>query len=138
MKHIIFYLILITAVVGCSNDEKANQSIVPDMHTSKNALDVTGTYSGITPCASCEGIDTQIMLTDSTYTFTMTYLGEDEPNHFQESGTYHWNEAGNSIIMNDKEMPNQFFVGENVLIYLDQNGERITGTLADKYVLHKQ
>ena len=37
---------------------------VPDMHNAQNALDWNGTYQGLLPCASCEGIATELVLND--------------------------------------------------------------------------
>jgi NlpE N-terminal domain len=36
-----------------------------------------------------------------------------------------------------KNKPNEYFVGENKLIQLDIDGNKITGSLADKYILKK-
>jgi copper homeostasis protein (lipoprotein) len=65
------------------------------------------------------------------------YLGQDG-RVFEEKGLYSWNKEGNTITLNGiKNSPNQYFIGENKLIQLDANGNRITGTLSDKYVLLK-
>lgn len=138
MRPFLFVLVMVFGTFACSSEKRSHPQDVTDMHTSQISLDVTGTYSGILPCASCEGIETAIVLTDSTYELSMIYLGEEEPNRFEQTGSYSWNEAGNTITLEKKDPPNQYFVGENVLIHLDQKGERITGDLADSYRLQKQ
>lgn len=138
MKLTILSFLALFFLIGCSEEKEPKQTTPPDMHTSQLALDVAGTYTGVLPCASCEGIETSITLTDSTYDLNMVYLGEDEPNTFKESGTYSWNEDGSTITLNNEESPNQYFVGENVLFHLNQDGERVTGELAEFYRLEKK
>jgi uncharacterized lipoprotein NlpE involved in copper resistance len=37
-----------------------------------------------------------------------------------------------------KDSPNRYLVGENTLTQLDMEGNKITGNMADQYVLKKQ
>jgi len=107
-------------------------------HTSTNSLDWEGTYQGVLPCADCEGIDTTIILDRQMSCRMQTrYLGKDDT-LFQRSGNFSWNDAGNTIVMtNTENAPAHYFVGENVLIQLDMNGNRIQGSLAEQYILTK-
>jgi uncharacterized lipoprotein NlpE involved in copper resistance len=131
-------ILFITLIYGCSEEKSKNTDLAAaDKHTSQNSLDWQGTYFGILPCASCEGIETQITLSDSTYKLSLSYLGEDTSGSFTQTDFFRWNEAGNTITLDNREAPNQYFVGENKLIHLNQNGERITGDLARKYHLSK-
>jgi uncharacterized lipoprotein NlpE involved in copper resistance len=102
------------------------------------SLDWQGTYRGTVPCADCEGIETSITLNhDLTYTVKTKYLGKDEK-VFEQRGTFAWNEAGSAIVLDDASGdPNRYLVGENALFQLDGEGNRITGDLAEKYVLRK-
>ena len=113
-------------------------STVSDEHNSQNSLDYLGMYKGVLPCADCNGISTNIILNkDLSYEIITVYLGKREKIH-REKGTFTWNKDGNTIILNEiKNAPNQYFVGENTLIQLDMEGKRITGELANKYVLVK-
>ena len=113
-------------------------STVSDEHNSQNSLDYLGMYKGVLPCADCNGISTNIILSkDLSYEIITVYLGKREKIH-REKGTFTWNKEGNTIILNEiKNAPNQYFVGENTLIQLDMEGKRITGELANKYVLVK-
>lgn len=114
-------------------------SVLPDSHTSQNSLDWQGTYSGVMPCASCEGIATSLEINeDLTYQLTMIYLGEDEPNKVERSGNFSWNEAGNIITLDNEDNPSQYFVGENYIAMLDMDGNRVPGELADHYILRKE
>ena len=57
----------------------------------------------------------------------------------EKTGTLTWNAAGNTVILAGIEnAPNQYFVGENAVTQLDMAGNKITGQLAEKYMLAKQ
>lgn len=111
---------------------------ITDTHNAKNSLDWNGTYKGTTPCADCEGIETEITLNkDLTYSIKTKYLDK-APKVFEEKGKFTWDTTGSKIVMeNVKDRPSQFFVGENTLTMLDMDGNKITGDLASKYILKK-
>lgn len=114
-------------------------SIATDTHNSQNALDWQGTYKGMTPCADCEGIETEVILNeDFTFVIKTKYLGKEEQNISEEKGVFTWNASGSIISLKGlNRMPNQYKVGENTLTQLDLEGKVITGLLADKYILKK-
>ncbi|GGD28598.1 copper resistance protein NlpE N-terminal domain-containing protein [Flavobacterium orientale] len=146
-----FYFIatLVVIMISCAKKEKAQDSaeevsdsmevVKPDMHTAKTSLDYMGHYSGVTPCADCEGIETSISLEDEkNYVLKTKYLGKKDAKVYEQRGVYSWNEAGNTIILEGIENgPTHYFVGENTLTQLDLEGNKIEGNLADKYVLTK-
>lgn len=75
---------------------------------------------------------------DLTFKKSSRYLGKNNKKVFISEGNFEWNKAGTVILMKQlKEEPNQYFVGENKLIQLDMEGNKITGILADKYELIK-
>ena len=102
--------------------------------TSQNALDWNGTYQGIIPCASCEGIETRLSLSlDGSYALATTYLGkENQP--AVTKGTFKWDDTGSKIQL---DSGSQYQVGENQLFLLDIDGNRINGELAEHYRLQK-
>lgn len=66
---------------------------------------------------------------------TRTYEGKSaEP--FKSTGKFNW-DANGSTIQLEGEKPGRFQVGENQLFQLDAEGKRITGDLADSYILKK-
>ncbi|BFL84855.1 copper resistance protein NlpE [Shewanella baltica] len=108
---------------------------VPVGDTSQNSLDWAGSYEGVLPCASCEGIQTLITLqSDNSFVQETVYLGKDEK-IFKLMGKAAWDEKGQKITLEDGT---QYLVGENQLIMLDTEGQRITGDLAANYVLKKK
>ncbi|MCS6237809.1 copper resistance protein NlpE [Shewanella baltica] len=108
---------------------------VPVGDTSQNSLDWAGSYEGVLPCASCEGIQTLITLqSDNSFVQETVYLGQDEK-ILKLMGKAAWDEKGQKITLEDGT---QYLVGENQLIMLDTEGQRITGDLAANYVLKKK
>ncbi len=144
MKKIFVVTILgLFLIVSCESKKEEvveNQSeVVADEHNAKNSLDYLGIYKGTLPCADCEGIETEIILSkDETYVKKTKYLGKDEK-VFEELGDFTWQEDGNTMSLEgiDTE-PTLYFVSENKLIQLDQEGNRIEGNLAKNYELLKQ
>jgi len=114
--------------------------VAANADNSKNSLDWEGTYSGVVPCADCQGIFTKITLnTDNTFSIQTEYQGKEGSAETIE-GTFEWNEAGGNITMNglsERSMPSVYKVGENKLIQLDMEGNVITGDLASNYELTK-
>lgn len=151
-KHLIpFTLIaLVLALGSCKPEKKAEKPAVseeaveaseaapPDAHTSRNALDWNGVYQGVIPCADCEGIKTRLTLMKSgEFSRTTTYLGKEETGR-TESGTFQWNDAGSVVTLDLGDGQTQRYqVGENQLFHLDLEGNRITGDLAENYILVK-
>lgn len=154
MKKKIILPALVFALISCGNNttEKSNASSgdtltteqnntvenAPDIHTSQNALDYGGTYEGTIPCADCSGIEVLITLDyQGNYTKKMTYSGKEPDNVFSTKGTYKWDNEGRKITLSGENDPEIYQVGENRLIMLDKNGDKITGEHADMYVLQQ-
>jgi heat shock protein HslJ len=110
-----------------------------DHHNAVSSLDWDGSYKGTLPCADCEGIATEITLgKDLSYSIKTTYIGK-AAKPTEEKGNFGWDGAGNTITLKGiANRPNQYFVGENYLAQMDMGGKRITGDLAEKYILAKQ
>lgn len=124
---------------GCKSDKKeSEENYIIDMHTSENALDWAGAYKGILPCADCEGIETVLELNNNkTYLLQTRYLGVGDEKQIEEKGTFVWDKSGKKIQLSNKQAPNQYKIGEDVIWHLDLNGEIITGDLAVYYILRK-
>jgi len=111
------------------------------MHTSQLSLDWQGVYTGILPCADCEGIRTTIRLNDDlTFTMRQQFIGK-SAEIYEQTGKFRWNDDGNSITLvpetNVPTMPLVYGVGEGFLLQYNQKGERITGNLAAMHRLEK-
>jgi heat shock protein HslJ len=123
---------------ACKTGSKNTSSSLPAADNSMVSVDWPGTYYGILPCADCEGIETVLTLNkDLTYILKKKYGGKDDASVHETKGSFTWNKEGSKVTLKG-ENPGQYLVGENQLFQLDQNGNRITGSLADKYRLARQ
>lgn len=135
ISRIVLGALAIVAVMGSCKCVQTSQG-----DNSQNALDWAGVYSGVVPCASCPGIQTVIKLnSDLTYRLEATYIDQ-EGAPLVKTGKFEWNEKGHSITLlgfEKGEGSNRYQVGENRLIQLDLEGNKVSGALADQYVLNK-
>ncbi len=149
-KTSLFITLLVIALMSCTNKSNKqtdeNQDTIPidqsmiDSHTSEMSLDWAGVYTGVMPCADCEGIETIIELKDNhTYVAHYNYLGKPgDDNKFTNEGTFTWDILGNTITLQSDNQTSQYKVGENHIILLGADGEVNTGELADYYILKKE
>ncbi|MCL6259853.1 copper resistance protein NlpE [Aquiflexum sp. TKW24L] len=146
---VVALLIATYMLQGCQSKTNQNELVVDDSvfeqdevideHNAQNSLDFLGIYKGVLPCADCEGIETIIELgSGNSYSKKIMYLGIENQTMVEISGTFTWNDAGNTVTLINEGTPNQYFVGENVLFHLDLDGNRITGDLEKNYKLIKQ
>lgn len=147
LHSILVLAVLITAVLSCNSNKEVHETEIMEELTPSNlpladnsmtSLDWNGVYKGVTPCADCEGIETTITLkSDGTFKRMLKYLGK-EDNIFVDEGEFKWNDEGSKVTLKGKEGTAQMYqVGENALFHLDQEGNRITGDLANMYRLEK-
>ncbi|MFA5498863.1 MAG: copper resistance protein NlpE [Candidatus Cloacimonadia bacterium] len=136
-------LVFFVLTVGCMSKKEVKEEndvyeVIVDGSTARNSLDYWGTYEGITPCADCEGIETTILLNqEGFYTRTMKYLGKGDDNVFIETGEYYWEDDEFTIRLETDDTPSYIWVSENSITLLDGDKNKITGNLADFYVLRK-
>ncbi|UOO82293.1 copper resistance protein NlpE [Uruburuella testudinis] len=137
MKNLTAALAASLALAACATPAPAEIAThtAPEHHNARTALDWAGTYQGTLPCASCSGIRTTLTLQDNgRYRLHEAYL--DNPQSvFDSNGTFSWNAQGDSITLFGDGR--RYFVAENHIIALSRDGSRITGELADAYILQK-
>lgn len=137
------FLLVLFVFTSCKSAKQKNTLSALEVsefsggHNSMNALDWSGTYTGVIPCADCEGIKTTIILnSDLTYELHEQYLGK-STSVLKTQGSFKWGAQGQRIILSDVTR-HPYFVGENVLIKLDNSGHVIAGDLSKNYTLQKQ
>ncbi|WP_290610404.1 META domain-containing protein [Arsukibacterium sp. UBA3155] len=137
---------LLTALLLSACQPESKPASLPDSapaqqlasaDNSRTAVDWPGSYQGVIPCADCSGIKLTLQLqADQQYQLSRYYQERaDEPE--QTSGRFEWSDDGSSIQLDDAD-GSRFLVGENRLLLLDQQGQRIGGELAAQYWLDKQ
>lgn len=137
MRHFFLPAVwLAIALVACKPAAKPEAAPAADDRPS-----LAGLYQGITPCTDCAGIETSLGLSDGmVFTLELKYSGKEPPEVIQQSGRYRWSDAGDMIVLggiDSTRLPTRFLVDGERLIQLDPSGNRITGDLADKYILSK-
>jgi len=125
---------------GRSKNENAEHFGAMGCGTSQNALDWSGVYTAVLPCADCEGIQTTIVLnSNNTFELRTKYLGR-SAEEFVQQGDFVWNEMGNIITLLGVDatvMPTQYLVGETRLFQLDMDGNRMPSDVEARYTLEK-
>ncbi len=109
-----------------------------DMHTAKIALDYVGVYKGVLPTES--GMEAEVTIElkdDGTYFYSVNYTGR-ENGSFETRGDYVWDDSGMVIELKSVDGSGLYFVAENLLVKLDENGDKVFSELSDNYVLEKQ
>jgi len=137
-----FTLALVMLVTACDPPKQSTKEIriADPAHNSPNSLDWEGVYTGIVPCADCEGIQTTLILREGlNYRLETIYLGKAGETQTR-SGTFAWNASGHIVTLenvDETSFPAYYAVGENHVLQLDLKGNKIEGDLADNYRLIK-
>lgn len=114
---------------------------VADMHNAENSLDIAGLYTGTVPCADCEGIETTLTLNgDGSFALKENYKGKKDPLVVEMQGKWviHENTLTLQFAPEVQDRVLRYRAEEGRLRQLDQAGNRIEGSNADQYILHKQ
>lgn len=108
-----------------------------DMGATEEALPWAGKYEGTLPCEDCDGIKVEVTInSDDTYSLYQELLGTDMKG--TETGTFTWDEEGGIATLKNEEGRTELYqIGENELIRLDPNGNKVQGEFADQYILKK-
>jgi uncharacterized lipoprotein NlpE involved in copper resistance len=137
----------VTALLFCACAENEKDQNIENNQKQTSApeqmeivtTDWKGAYSGILPCADCEGIKMRLALHDDlTYHQEVHYLGkEDQPK--TTTGRFVWNDMGNIAILTPATggTTMQFLMGENMVTMLDTEGRKIEGNLSERYILRR-
>jgi copper homeostasis protein (lipoprotein) len=105
----------------------------------ENSLDWSGLYQGFLPCDGCMGIKTTLALNkNNTYLSIIQYVGKSD-REIVEKGKFTLDNANNTILLTPRNstQTRQYVIGENTLTQLDSTGKRITGDVAERYILKK-
>lgn len=107
----------------------------------QKTLNLSGLYLGFFPCDDCHGIKTTLALNKSgTYVFITQYVGKSD-REFVEKGRFTMGDNGDTIVLTPKKgstTAQQYLIDDNMLIKLDEDGNRITKDGADRYILRRK
>ncbi len=135
--------ILFFALPACNNagDKKDKPADTAAGDVTKKEPVVTASYTGVIPCADCEGIEVIVTLKDdNSYSKRDLYIGRKSTgagsNEISVEGKFMMH--GDTLHLLDvKEGADHFLQTDSTLIQLGPDNKRITGNLGDKYVLKK-
>lgn len=110
-----------------------------DMHHAQNSLDWPGIYRAFLPCADCKGVKATLALNkNNTYLLITQYVGKSE-REIVEKGKFTWGDKKDVIVLTPRNgsTTQHYLVGEDILTQLDNEGNRITGNLAERYIFRR-
>jgi uncharacterized lipoprotein NlpE involved in copper resistance len=139
-KQIPAFFLFIAIFSGCNLVfAETAETQAKDAHHAQNSLDWPGVYYGFTPCDDCKGVKTTLALNkNNSYILITQYVGKSE-REIVEKGKFASGDNSDTLILTprDSATTRQYVVGENTLIQLDNHGNRISGKLADRYILRR-
>jgi len=136
-KQILTFFLFIAVFSGYNS---AFSETAENTHHAQNSLDWPGVYYGFTPCDDCKGVKTTLALNkNNSYILITQYVGKSE-REIVEKGKFTLGNENNTIVLTPRNSSTtrQYLVDENMLIQLDDNGNRISGKLADRYILRRK
>ncbi len=153
----LFILALVLALVAACGSDKVTQETKEEATTSSSPpvieefnmpqsniepveenYDWVGEYEGVLPCDDCEGLYTNIILEpDGKTTLQRVYVGKEDEGYIAKS-RLRWYEKYNLLYIREwDESFTKFYVGDGIMIQLDDNWNKRTGPDANQYNLRK-
>ena len=142
MKKIFLLLALPLMLAACqapTAPTHETSTVVDTHHTAENSLDWAGSYTGLLPCADCEGIQTQLTLrSDKTYVLEEHYVKNGRALHpSTQTGRFQFDASHPALIRLDNTTPQRvYFIGEGYAEARDAQGNKISSQL--NYRLQQQ
>jgi uncharacterized lipoprotein NlpE involved in copper resistance len=146
MKKIVGFvgIALIMASCGDSAEKENNAPLVPAADTPAAQPPVqyqrviTAAYTGVLPCADCEGVETTVTLfADTTFTYHSTYLGKNPKDTAGLNATINGKFMMHSDTVHLEGVQSRYLKTDMALFQLDKSGRIMTGKKAEKYELKK-
>ena len=135
---VLLALTLMASTISFAQTGKRKTTKAKNQSSAMANLDWQGKYYGITPCASCDGIETTLTLTKgNNFSLTTLYIRTTQkPKTI--NGKFKW--KGNNIVLQNIKRgtrPTMFKVEENQVKQLNLKGKEIKGELWGAYILSK-
>ena len=131
------YLPALLLLAACAPQDNAAPASTPAAASTAAQPDAqwVGRYYGVLPCASCEGIETTLILQeDGSYQLTETYK-QRQPFTEETAGRFTWRKP-QEIFQLDKAGGERLYqIGNGQIWALDADGKQVEGELANLYIL---
>ena len=104
--------------------------------TAEPQPEIPSTFYGTIPCADCPGIEYLLHLDENRYSEMRWYIDRNSTPS-EQAGT--WEQRSDTLFLHDSTDENYraFLVDNERLTLLDRDQNRVTGDLADHYILHR-
>lgn len=143
-KKALLAIVLGTAVLtACSSSAPQPPEEAKKEQVAK-AAPFIGLYSGVTPCASCEGIELNLSINaDTTYDLKTTYIGSADKSSisdmaFMESGVYKTEDDIVTLITPSSGNKTYFkLLDDGNLLRVSEDGSEPLEPMRDLYILKK-
>lgn len=134
--------LLLAGLFSAFNPALAETSEATDhsAHHAEKTQDWPGIYMGFLPCADCVGVKTTLALNkNNSYILITVNVGKSD-REFIEKGKFSAGDVADTVLLTPKNggKSHLYLVGKDMMIQLDEQGNRITGKQADRYVLHRK
>jgi copper homeostasis protein (lipoprotein) len=137
-----FMAFLLIAFIGLGSNQAFAESAgnADGQHTQKN-LNMSGLYLGFFPCSDCQGIRTTLALNNNnTYVYISLYAGKSD-REIVEKGKFALSGNGDKLVLTPRKgstTVQEYLIDDDMLIKLDEDGNRITKDGADGYILKRK
>lgn len=124
-----------------TNDTIQLEDSISTASNAENSIDYIGSYEGILPCidTNCKEIELSLkLMPDNIFVYSTKRIDIDKE-ALMTTGTYHFEQDGNTIVLDQiSNVPNAFFIAEGKIYQLDKEQNKIEGTNAEKFILKKK
>ncbi len=99
-----------------------------------------GVFYGFLPCNDCLGVKTTLSLKTNNNYLLVTQYTRESAREFFEKGKYTWDDETRTVVLTPRgegDKRNYVIEDENTLVQLNSDGSRVTGKLADRYLLRR-
>ena len=132
LAFILFAIVLFH--ITCDNQYKGEAT-----NEKSSAINFSGTFSGLIPCADCPGIELTVSFNpDSSFSELMIY--QERNSSFKDSGQ--WIKDGKILKVkysNDHATPRYFLIkSDSTVAWLDADKKEIEGPFKENYILKKE
>lgn len=139
-KPFLVFLLIAVIYLGCSPVFAETTNNTDDQHIQKS-LNLSGLYLGFFPCDDCKGMRTTLALNkNNSYVLITIYVGKSD-REFVEKGKFALGEDGKTLVLTPRKgstITQQYLIDDDMLIKLDEDGNRITKDSADRYILKRK
>ncbi|MEQ1559179.1 MAG: copper resistance protein NlpE [Methyloglobulus sp.] len=139
-KSFLAFLLVAFVCLSC-NPVFAETAGNTDAQPIRKSLNLSGLYLGFFPCADCQGIRTTLALNqNNNYVLITIYVGKSD-REFVEKGKFTLTETGDKLVLTPRKgstTTQEYLIDDDMLIKLDEDGNRITSDGADRFILRRK